>query len=93
MNERLRAIEQREHAVGVDRVERIGQPDVVDAGVGEDLGLAELRAADADGAARDLHAREVRRSCASWRAAAGARPRASAAACMRSTLRSTRDCR
>ena len=56
-----RAIEELEDAGGVGRVDRVGKPDVVDAGRGEDFGLAELRAADADRAARDLHAREVRR--------------------------------
>ena len=55
------AIGQREHAIGVDRVERIGQPDVGDARVGEHLGLAELGAADADRAALDLHPRDLRR--------------------------------
>ncbi len=68
------AIEQREHAIGVDGVERIGEPDVLDAGVRKDLGLAELRAADADRAARDLasgHVRELVRL--------GVRPEANAA--------------
>ena len=55
-----RAIEQREDAIGVDRVQRIGQPDVGNATLGEHLRLAELRAADADGAASDLRQREVR---------------------------------
>ena len=54
------AIEQRDHAVSVDGIERIGNPDVVDAGLGEDFRLAELRAADADRAARDLQPGERR---------------------------------
>ena len=43
-----------------DGIDGIGQPDVRDAGVGEDFGLAELRAADADGAGLDLPARDLR---------------------------------
>ena len=45
----------------VRRVDRIGQPDVGDAGVDEHLGLADLRAADADRAALDLPSRDDRR--------------------------------
>ncbi len=56
-----RAIEQLEDAVGVGRVDRVGQPDVVDAGRGKDFRLAELGAAHADRAPRNLHAGEVRR--------------------------------
>ena len=56
-----RAVHQRHQPRGVRRVHRIGQADVVDAGVGEHFGLAELRAADADGAALDLPARDDRR--------------------------------
>ena len=54
------AVEQREHAIAVDRIQRVGQPDVGDAMPGEDLRFAELRAADADRAARDLDQREIR---------------------------------
>ena len=54
-------LRQREHAIRVDGMERVGEPDVGDPFVGEDLGLAELRAADADGAALDLQGRDPRR--------------------------------
>ena len=80
MNEIERAVHQREQRGGIDRVDRVGQADVVDAGVGEHLGFADLRAADADRAALDLPARDDRASCGSWRAAAAAMPRALAAA-------------
>ncbi len=53
------AVEQREHAVAVGRVQRVGQADVFDAMIGEDLRFPQLRAADADGAARDLDRRQV----------------------------------
>ena len=51
-------IEERDQPIGVGRVERVGEPDVADAGVGKDLGFAELRATDADGALRDLQPRD-----------------------------------
>ena len=52
--------EQRAHAIGIDGIDGIGQPDVRDAGVGEDFGLGQLRAADADRAGLDLPARDDR---------------------------------
>ena len=43
-----------------------GEQDVVgDAGIDEDLGLAELLAGQADGAGRDLHGCRSRESCGS----------------------------
>ncbi len=60
MKESRVAIEQPEHAVGVGRIDRVGQPDVFDAGGRKDFRLAKLGATDADGAASDLHAGEVR---------------------------------
>jgi hypothetical protein len=54
------AVEQREHAIGVDRMERVGKADIVDAGGGKDLRFAELGAADADCAAPDLPPRHLR---------------------------------
>ena len=41
------AIEQREHSIGVDRVDWIGDPNVGDTGVREHLRFTDLRAADA----------------------------------------------
>ena len=72
-----------------DGMQRIGEADVRDAGVGEHLRLAELRAADADRAALELQARDFGRLVR-----LGVRPQpmppAVAAACIRSMLRSTR---
>jgi hypothetical protein len=48
------AVQQREHPIGIRRVDRVGKPDVSEARVGEDLGLPELGAADADGPVIDL---------------------------------------
>ncbi len=56
------AIEQGDHAVRVRGIQGIRQPDVGDTALGEYFGLAEFRAADADGAAgigRRLHAVDV----------------------------------
>ena len=50
----LGSIEQRKHAIRIRWIERIGEPDVLDAGISEHFRLAELRAADADRAAIDL---------------------------------------
>ncbi len=49
-----RAIHQRDHTRRIERVDRIGQAHVGDAGVDEHFGLADLRAANAGGAALDL---------------------------------------
>ena len=70
-----------------DWIERIGQPDVRDAGLGEHLGLAELRAADADGAALDLPARD-QRALVRLGVRTEANAASVAAACIRSRLRS-----
>ncbi len=55
-----RAIEQGDHAVRVRGIQGIRQPDVGDTALGEYFGLAEFRAADADGAAGDLPAGDDR---------------------------------
>src|SRR6478672_4303478 len=47
-------IEERDRAIGVGRVEWIGEADVTDAGGGEHLGFAELRATDAHRAPGEL---------------------------------------
>ena len=60
MNESVGALEQRQHARRVDRVDRVGQPDVGEPCLGKHFGLAELGAADADRAAVDLPARDQR---------------------------------
>ena len=52
-------IQQPKHAVGVRRIQRIGQPDVIDSGVGEHFCFAQLGAADAYCAAAYLQAREI----------------------------------
>src|SRR5262245_50212946 len=49
-----RAIEESDQAWGVHRMERVWNPDVFDARIDEHFNLAQLRAADADGAALDL---------------------------------------
>src|SRR4029453_7839177 len=54
------AIEQRDHAIGVRWIDRIGQPDVLEAGVSEHFRLAQLGAADAGGAVIDLPFRDER---------------------------------
>ena len=56
----VRAIEKGEDPIAVGRIQRIGNADVGDAMVGEDFRLAELGAAHADRAARDLGQRQVR---------------------------------
>ena len=60
-DERQRSLlEQGDDAIGVDGVDRVGQPDVGEAGVGEHFGFAKLGAADADSAAIDLPPRDDR---------------------------------
>ena len=54
-----RGIEQSQDAIDVGRIDRIGKTDVFDAGSGKDFCFPQLRAADADRAARDLHAGKV----------------------------------
>src|SRR5688572_9175325 len=53
-----RAVEQRNYAVGVRRIDRVGEPDVADARVSEHFRLTEFRAADANGAAVELPTRD-----------------------------------
>jgi hypothetical protein len=52
------AVEKIDDPFGVGGMERIRQPDVFDACLGEDLGLTKFRAADPCGAAGDLAACE-----------------------------------
>ncbi len=54
------ALHQGEHAGGVRRIHRIGQPDVVDAGRRHHLGFADLGAADPGRAPLDLPPRDRR---------------------------------
>ena len=56
-----RLLEQAKDPFSVDRIDRVGKTDVGDAVGGEDLRLADLGAADADRAARDLDAGDGRR--------------------------------
>ena len=69
-----------------DGMDRIGQPDVGDARRGEDLGLTQLGAADADGAGGNLLPGDARALVR-----LGVRPQRAAAAgheaCMRAMLR------
>jgi hypothetical protein len=53
------AIEEGEDAAGVHRVDRIREPDVAEARLGEDFRFARFRAADARRTARDLQPGEV----------------------------------
>ena len=62
----VRAIEKRNHAIGVRGIDRVGEPDVLDACIREDFRLAQLRAANADGAAIDLPLARSAGSCVSW---------------------------
>jgi hypothetical protein len=55
-----RLFEQLQHPRRVDWIDRIGQSNVGEPGIGEHFGLAEFGAADADGAAVDLPARHHR---------------------------------
>ena len=57
-NREPHAILERQYPVRVHGVGGVGQPDVLDAGVGEHLGLAQLGAAHADRARVDLQARD-----------------------------------
>ena len=54
------AIHQADDPSGVRRIDRIGQPDVVDAGGGEDFRLPNLRAADTHRTSIDLPSRDDR---------------------------------
>ena len=54
------AIEQRDDARGVGGIDRIGQPDVANAGLGKHFSLAKLRAAHANRTGIELHLRDDR---------------------------------
>jgi hypothetical protein len=54
------AVRESDHALGIDRVERIREPDVLDTSRDKDLSLTQLGAADARRSARNLLLREGR---------------------------------
>ena len=85
-----RAIEQRDHAIGVGGIQRIGQADVGDAAAANTSASPSLAQQMPIGAAIDLPARDHAGSCGSWCAAAAGCRAHSAAACMRSRLRCAR---
>ena len=66
-----------------ERHQRVGDEQVVEAAVGEDLGLADRADRQPDGAGGELASRRPRCSCGSWRAAAASTPRSAIARAIR----------
>ena len=88
MNDRRVRVEQRDDAIGVRWIERIGKPDVVDAGVSANTSASPSFAQQMPTAPRSICQRAT--SGLLWVLECGRRrmPRAFASACMRSRLRS-----
>ena len=67
----------------------VGDEEVVEAGVGEHLRLADLRDGEAPRARRALKPADLAGTCGSWRGDAAARPRRAPGSAMRAMLRSS----